>query len=271
MQRRRSTMVCLGLTAVLATSLTGCGASEDQGGGGGDPEYTGICVDKTTGVRLDDAVCDADPLPDEKDFQAQSAVNSGSAPAVRQPTDQGTAPGSSNTTSAAPSASGTPVPGTSGTPLPGASGTTPATTSPGGAPIPTCVPAAGAISSAPTVTATLPMEASPTTPGAMPTTFEGACPPGQVPAGPGGAPAPVTTTVYRHSTSHGWFFIPWGFWAPPIGQRATYGSYAPPTGTTYTRGGMTRSGGTVTKSSVSGGKVSTSRGGFGGSGSKGGS
>lgn len=280
MQRRRSTVVCLGLTAVLATSLAGCGA-QDSDSGGEDPQYTGICVDKTTGVRLDDSVCENDPLPNEGDFQATSAVNAGADPAVGvNPTD-GTA-----TSAASPSSStGTPGPGESGSvgtvgTVAPATTTGPATTppapgSPTGspAPIPSCVPATGtgAAQTAATVTATLPVEASPTTPGAPPTLFEGACPPGQVPAGSAETPGTVTTTVYRHSTSHGWFFIPWGFFAPPIGSRATYGSYAPPRNTTYSRGGVTHKGGTVSKSSVSGGKVTTSRGGFGGSGAKGGS
>lgn len=280
MHRRRSTVVCLGLTAVLATALGGCGSGDDEQAGG-DPQYTGVCVDKSTGVRLDDAVCGNDPLPDERDFQAQSAVNAGADPAVA-PSSSGnatspTSAGTSSPTSARPS---TPVPssssslaatGTATTP----SATVPLATTPAGpgatpAPIPSCVPTTAAVSPAATVTATLPVEASPTA-SQVPTIFEGACPPGQVPAGPSGAPAPVTTTVYRQSTNHGWFFIPWGLWAPAIGQRATYGSYAPPAGTTYTRGGMTRAGGTITKSSVSRGKVTTARGGFGGSGNKGGS
>jgi hypothetical protein len=126
MRRRRSTVVCLGLTAVLATSLAGCGADEDQGGGGGDPEYTGICVDKSTGVRLDDSVCENDPLPDEKDFQAQAAVNAGSDPAVAQTStaDASASPPGASASASSPTRTGTSTPADTAAP------TSPATTLP---------------------------------------------------------------------------------------------------------------------------------------------
>lgn len=52
-RRRRSEMVALGVTAVMAaSSLTACGSDADD-----EPEYAGVCVDPQTQVRLDDDQC----------------------------------------------------------------------------------------------------------------------------------------------------------------------------------------------------------------------
>ncbi len=183
MGRRRSQVVCLGVTGVLAAAATGCGAPAGGTTANEEPQYVGVCVDKSSGMRLDDAVCADAPVPAEADFTA------------------------------APPADATPTPDstvwTESTP--------------------------GAGSGASTETT-----------------------------------APETTAPAQRG-SVGWFFIPFGMWAPPIGSRATAGSYAPPSGSTYARGGMAPSGGTASASSVKGGKVTTSRGGFGNSGGKAGS
>ncbi|MBW3086253.1 hypothetical protein KEM60_02464 [Austwickia sp. TVS 96-490-7B] len=232
--RRRSTLVCLGMTAVLAAALSGCGAEEEaQLDSAEQPTYAGICVDKKTGIRLEDSVCSNDPLPPEKDFTAQPVVGASS-----DPTTPGSAPGC------------VPAPDATTSPR------SPATTAPSGA------TTSGTPSPTPTSTF-----------------WQGTCPPGQVPA-PATSTSPTAATSGSSSSSgshyrgggHGWYFIPWGRSAPSVGGPATYGSFAPPSGSTFTRGGMNHSGGTVTSKTVSGGKVSTSsRGGFGGSGAKGGS
>lgn len=51
-RRLRSRSVGLGLTALVAASLTGCAAEE--------PDYAAICVDPETNVRVDDDQCDDD-------------------------------------------------------------------------------------------------------------------------------------------------------------------------------------------------------------------
>lgn len=61
----------------------------------------------------------------------------------------------------------------------------------------------------------------------------------------------------------GWYFIPMGWGAPPIGGRAVGGSFTTPGGTSFVQGGVPRAGGTVTTSNLSGGKTTTVRGGFG--------
>src|SRR4051794_23512314 len=50
---RKSTSVSLGVTALLAASLTGCGS-------GGD-DVNAVCVDAQTQQRVDDGRCDGDP------------------------------------------------------------------------------------------------------------------------------------------------------------------------------------------------------------------
>lgn len=52
-RRLRSASVGLGLTALVAASLTGCAF-------GGDPDYAAICVDPETEERVDDDQCDDD-------------------------------------------------------------------------------------------------------------------------------------------------------------------------------------------------------------------
>ncbi len=52
-RRMRSAAVTLGLTALVATSLTGC--SDDE-----KPEYAAICVNPVTNERLDDDQCKDD-------------------------------------------------------------------------------------------------------------------------------------------------------------------------------------------------------------------
>lgn len=51
---RRSTSVTLGVTALLAAGLTGCGGSS------GD-DVNAVCVDQQTQQRVDDDQCDNDP------------------------------------------------------------------------------------------------------------------------------------------------------------------------------------------------------------------
>lgn len=52
-RRLRSASVGLGLTALVAASLTGCAMEEE-------PDYAAICVDPDTGARVDDDQCDDD-------------------------------------------------------------------------------------------------------------------------------------------------------------------------------------------------------------------
>ncbi len=208
MGRRRSRVVSLGMTAALAASVAGCGsAGSGEAADSGDPQYVGVCLDKSTGVRLDDAVCAGSPLPPEADFTPAPAVDA-TAGRSDQPTTRPT-PDSTVWTQTSPT--------------PGATSTT-----------------------------SSPSTASPSTT-SSPTTSS------------------PTTTAPPQRTSHGWFFIPFGLWAPSIGSRATTGSYAPPAGATVSQGGMAKAGGSVSSSSVKGGKITTSRGGFGGSGAKAGS
>lgn len=52
---KKSARVTLGVTALLASSLTGCGSGSDR------DSANAICVDATTQQRLDDSKCDDDP------------------------------------------------------------------------------------------------------------------------------------------------------------------------------------------------------------------
>jgi hypothetical protein len=47
----RSTSVAIGVTAVMASGLTGCASS---------PDYAAVCVDPQTNQRVDDDECDRD-------------------------------------------------------------------------------------------------------------------------------------------------------------------------------------------------------------------
>lgn len=60
----------------------------------------------------------------------------------------------------------------------------------------------------------------------------------------------------------GWYFIPYGLIAAGVGQRVAGGSLSRPMNRSYGVGGVPRTGGTVSKSSVKGG-TTISRGGFG--------
>lgn len=53
-RRMRSAGITLGLTALVAASLTGCSNDDDQ------PEYAAICVDPQTEQRTDDSNCKDD-------------------------------------------------------------------------------------------------------------------------------------------------------------------------------------------------------------------
>lgn len=53
-RRRASGVVALGVTAALATSLTGCSSDSNEV----DADYAKICRDETTQERLDDAECE---------------------------------------------------------------------------------------------------------------------------------------------------------------------------------------------------------------------
>jgi hypothetical protein len=50
-RRMRSTSISLGITAVMASTLTGCSSSAD---------YAAVCVDPDTQERVDDDQCDDD-------------------------------------------------------------------------------------------------------------------------------------------------------------------------------------------------------------------
>ena len=50
-RRMRSTSISLGITALMASSLTGCSSSAD---------YAAVCVDPETEERVDDDQCDDD-------------------------------------------------------------------------------------------------------------------------------------------------------------------------------------------------------------------
>ena len=54
-RRMRSTTVMLGVTALAASSLSGCAASE--------PDYAAICTDPQTNERVDDDQCDDSEEP----------------------------------------------------------------------------------------------------------------------------------------------------------------------------------------------------------------
>jgi hypothetical protein len=60
-KRMRSAKVTLGLTALMAASLTGC-ASEEQ------PDYAAICVDPQTQTRAEDDNC-----TDEREYHGSGA------------------------------------------------------------------------------------------------------------------------------------------------------------------------------------------------------
>jgi hypothetical protein len=53
--RRRSVSVTLGVTAVLAATLSGCSASQEE-----EYDYGAVCVDQQTQQRVDDDGCDDD-------------------------------------------------------------------------------------------------------------------------------------------------------------------------------------------------------------------
>lgn len=55
-RRMRSTSISLGITALMASSLTGCSSSAD---------YAAVCVDPETQERVDDDQCD-----DDSDYNA---------------------------------------------------------------------------------------------------------------------------------------------------------------------------------------------------------
>ena len=55
-RRMRSRTVLLGVTALAASTLSGCAAT---------PEYAAICTDPQTNKRVDDDQCDDDDDPDD--------------------------------------------------------------------------------------------------------------------------------------------------------------------------------------------------------------
>ncbi|GAB77133.1 hypothetical protein SAMN05421595_0948 [Austwickia chelonae] len=210
MDRRRSRLVALGMTAMLAASTTGCGLSTDESDA--LPDHTGICVDRSTGIRLDDAVCAADRIPP--------------SPA---PTDNPTTSPTPPPTTAVPTTHCTPV---SAPPTPPTAGTS---------------------------TTSEPSDTAATAPTP--------CPPGQALADrPESSGA--TSNPYR---SHGWYFIPWGSSAPAVGSTAHGGTFSEPLQGSSRVGGVSAAGGKVSEASFSKAKSSIVRGGFGSSGSKGGS
>jgi hypothetical protein len=61
-RRMRSAAVTLGLTALLAASLTGCSTNDEQ------PDYAAICVDPQTQQRTNDENC-----KDEREYHGSGA------------------------------------------------------------------------------------------------------------------------------------------------------------------------------------------------------
>jgi hypothetical protein len=61
-RRMRSAAVTLGLTALLAASLTGCSTDDEQ------PDYAAICVDPQTQQRTNDENC-----KDEREYHGSGA------------------------------------------------------------------------------------------------------------------------------------------------------------------------------------------------------
>ena len=87
-RRMRSTSISLGITALMASSLTGCSSSAD---------YAAVCVDPETQERVDDDQCD-----DASDYNGGGSGffwyylgASSRIPAVGQTTSGGTFSGSS--------------------------------------------------------------------------------------------------------------------------------------------------------------------------------
>lgn len=75
---------------------------------------------------------------------------------------------------------------------------------------------------------------------------------------------------YAGRRAPGWYYYNDGARVPRVGGRASGGSWSAPSDHSYVTGGVDRNGTTLKSSSVKGGKsTSVSRGGFGGSGSKG--
>jgi hypothetical protein len=62
-RRMRSVGITLGLTALVAASLTGCSSSDDD-----QADYAAICVDPETQERTDDDNC-----KDEREYQGSGA------------------------------------------------------------------------------------------------------------------------------------------------------------------------------------------------------
>ena len=58
-RRMRSSSISLGITALMASSLTGCSSSAD---------YAAVCVDPATEMRVDDDQCD-----DDRDYDGHSS------------------------------------------------------------------------------------------------------------------------------------------------------------------------------------------------------
>jgi len=84
-RRMRSTSISLGITAVMASSLTGCATSAD---------YAAVCVDPETQERVDDDQCDDDGGGGTGFFWYYLAARS-IVPAVGQTATGGTFRGSS--------------------------------------------------------------------------------------------------------------------------------------------------------------------------------
>lgn len=86
--RRRSASVVIGVTALMASGLTGCASS---------PDYAAVCVDPQTEERVDDDECD-----DDSDYNGTGAgffwyylASSARVPAVGSTATGGTYNGSS--------------------------------------------------------------------------------------------------------------------------------------------------------------------------------
>jgi hypothetical protein len=84
-RRMRSASISLGITAVMASSLTGCASSAD---------YAAVCVDPDTQERVDDDQCDDDGGSGTGFFWYYLAARS-IVPAVGQTATGGTFRGSS--------------------------------------------------------------------------------------------------------------------------------------------------------------------------------
>ena len=79
---RRSDAVALGVTAILAAGLSGCGSSS--------PDYAGVCVDQQSQQRIDDSYCDGAPSTGAHGWYYYPVRSGGTIPRVGDRVSGGT-------------------------------------------------------------------------------------------------------------------------------------------------------------------------------------